>query len=519
MTGTAPIPSAAQRSAWLARAAALQREPALRSVEPRALVRPVADPAAWQGWRMEDAGRPADLATNGLRRGAEIHLDLGEHLVGHIELDLATTGGAADSPLRLRVRLSELPGEAAEALGPERPPTAGLSHAWYQDEMLTVEEMPATVRVPRRMAGRWLSLHVIDTAPNWELAVRGVRMLARTGARHALPPPPAGLDPLLSAVDQAALRTLRNCVQTVFEDGPKRDRRLWTGDLRLQLLADGVSFRSVAVAERSLCLLAAFTREADGAFPACCFERPAPHAARDVITDYCLALPAILRQLLRMGGDHALVAELAPLARHQITLALGWLDAGGAVVPPQGWWTFIDWKDGLDRRAPLHGVLCWAVDAWLGLAGDLGLDADGDRELLARLRAAGRAAFGAGVQVSWAAAAWLVLGGVLAGSEGRAALLATVDDAQALRPGGPYLMHHVVHALVLCGERARADALIASYWGGMVRRGADVFWEVYDPDEPRRSPYRDFRMNSACHAWSCTPAWFLRAPGEAARPS
>mgnify|MGYP000588400077 CR=1 FL=1 len=45
------------------------------------------------------------------------------------------------------------------------------------------------------------------------------------------------------------------------------------------------------------------------------YERPAPHAAADVITDYCLALPAILRELLRQGGDRALVAGLAPLAR------------------------------------------------------------------------------------------------------------------------------------------------------------------------------------------------------------
>lgn len=28
-----------------------------------------------------------------------------------------------------------------------------------------------------------------------------------------------------------------DCMQSVFEDGPKRDRRLWLGDLRLQALA------------------------------------------------------------------------------------------------------------------------------------------------------------------------------------------------------------------------------------------------------------------------------------------
>jgi alpha-L-rhamnosidase len=514
MHPAAPTPD--QRAAWLARAAALQRPPNVRQVAPVALVQAVADAAAWQGWRMVPCGPPGRLAAMRLGRGATVLVDFGEHLVGHLELELASAGAPPDSPLRLRLCMSELPAEAAEA---GIPPGGTISHAWYQDETVTLDELPAVWRLPRRLAGRYLTLQVVDTSPAWDLVVTAVRLCAVTGASHLLPPPPAGLDARLQAVDQVALRTLRNCMHTVFEDGPKRDRRLWTGDLRLQMLANGVSFRDTALSERSLCLLAAFTREQDGAFPACCFERPAPHAAADVITDYCLALPAILRELLRQGGDRALVAGLAPLARHQIALATTWLGSDGTVVPPPGWWTFIDWQEGLDRRAPLHGVLCWALDAWLGLAASLGLDPGQDAALLERLRAAGRQAFCSGPLPSWAAAAWLVLGGVLAGAEARRMLLGALDDPAAIPPGGPYLMHQVVHALCLTGEHARAHGLLSSYWGGMVERGADTFWEVYDAREPRRSPYRDFRLNSACHAWSCTPAWFLRDPQAASRPS
>lgn len=43
-----------------------------------------------------------------------------------------------------------------------------------------------------------------------------------------------------------------------------------------------------------------------------------------------------------------------------------------------------------------------------------------------------------------------------------------------------------------------------------LKRGADTFWEVYDPAKPAWSPYGDSRMYSACHAWSCTPSWCLR---------
>jgi hypothetical protein len=55
-----------------------------------------------------------------------------------------------------------------------------------------------------------------------------------------------------------------------------------------------------------------------------------------------------------------------------------------------------------------------------------------------------------------------------------------------------------------------AGQMIKDYWGGMVKKGADTFWEVYDPEDDFLSPYGSFMMNSYCHAWSCTPVYFLR---------
>ena len=45
----------------------------------------------------------------------------------------------------------------------------------------------------------------------------------------------------------------------------------------------------------------------------------------------------------------------------------------------------------------------------------------------------------------------------------------------------------------------------------MIQAGMNVFPEVFVPDNPRLTPYgNDPRINSACHAWSCAPAYFLR---------
>ncbi len=57
---------------------------------------------------------------------------------------------------------------------------------------------------------------------------------------------------------------------------------------------------------------------------------------------------------------------------------------------------------------------------------------------------------------------------------------------------------------------AQALQIIRDYWGKMVTFGADTFWEVFDPAQEKLSPYGTHLINSYCHAWSCTPAVFIR---------
>jgi alpha-L-rhamnosidase len=114
-------------------------------------------------------------------------------------------------------------------------------------------------------------------------------------------------------------------------------------------------------------------------------------------------------------------------------------------------------------------------------------------------------------QVSWASQAWLILAGVPTQEEGAEAVKNTLKTQAAIRPVTPYLYHHMVDAMLTCGMNDDAVNLLRSYWGGMVSAGADTFWEVYVPSDPMLSPYKSLHINSYCHAWSCTPAYFLRS--------
>lgn len=74
----------------------------------------------------------------------------------------------------------------------------------------------------------------------------------------------------------------------------------------------------------------------------------------------------------------------------------------------------------------------------------------------------------------------------------------------------PYMYHNYIDALLHVGEKNKALQKLEIYWGGMVRLGADTFWELYNPENADESPYGGTIVNSYCHAWSCGPAYFLR---------
>lgn len=113
-------------------------------------------------------------------------------------------------------------------------------------------------------------------------------------------------------------------------------------------------------------------------------------------------------------------------------------------------------------------------------------------------------------QVSYASQVWMILAEVVDSKHGAAIL----DRLTALSPDknmvSPYMNHHFVEALFMCGKKKEAIDYMKYYWGGMISLGADTFWELYNPENPAESPYGSSIVNSYCHAWSCTPTYLIR---------
>ncbi|MFA5209613.1 MAG: glycoside hydrolase, partial [Proteiniphilum sp.] len=113
-------------------------------------------------------------------------------------------------------------------------------------------------------------------------------------------------------------------------------------------------------------------------------------------------------------------------------------------------------------------------------------------------------------QISYASQIWMILSGVASREEAEQALVALEQMEDACKPGTPYLYHYYIEALIESGLNTKAREKMIDYWGGMIQKGADTFWEAYDPEDDFLSPYNFFPINSYCHAWSCTPVYFIR---------
>ena len=385
--------------------------------------------------------------------------------------------------------------------------------------------MPATITIPRRLAFRYVKVELLGASPYFDFHITDMQLKATTAVTFKPPLLAPTTSPLIADIDRVGLNTLKECMQTVYEDGPKRDRRLWIGDLYLESLANQYSYQKNDLTKRCFYLLAGLSGD-DGILISNVFETPEPHAqVGNRLLDYCFLFNVALKEYVAATDDKQTGIDLWPVAKKQLDIARKYAGKDGMmdyIKAGKEWWVFFDWKDDLDKQACLQGLTIYTLNQTYALAKILGKE-DEVADIPALAKKLKNAAYknlynpksglfvsGIKKQVSYGAQAWMVLSGVVSKTEGQAALKALVSTKDAVRPGAPYMFHYYVAALIESGLKAEAKEAVETYWGGMIKKGADTFWEVYDPKDELKSPYNFYPVNSYCHAWSCTPVYFIR---------
>lgn len=451
-----------------------------------------------------------DYRSRSFSKGDSVCLDFGTHLVGHVTLKFGFRGSHPDAPAWLRLKFAERECELSENAEEYH---GWISMGWIQQEQIHIDVLPAVLALPRRYAFRYLQIEVLDVSSKYQLTLEDAFCVATTSADEQKLTSYAP-SPRMAHLDAVACRTLRNCMQNVFEDGPKRDRRLWIGDLRMQALANYETFQNYDLVKRCLYLFAGTTLE-QGRVGACLFIEPEIEVDDTVMFDYSLFFIPTLLDYYKATGDMETLKDLAPTGWKQLELAQSYFDENGLVRDSDVLgWCFVDWNLFLNKQASAQGIYLYCLKAAMEIAQLLGADtaalqADYDAKRVAAEMLWNGEFYvsGEGKQISWASQVWMTLGGAM---HGGAELLKRLENIQAEAMVTPYMYHNYVDALLAAGEKEKALDVLCAYWGGMLDQGADTFWELYNPQNPNESPYGGTIVNSYCHAWSCAPTYFLR---------
>ena len=450
-----------------------------------------------------------------MNKGDEALFDFGDHYVGYLTIDFEPTERHPDSPLYFQIRFFEHQEEMSEDPAKYK---GWISPSWIQQEQIHIDVIPCSYRLERRYAFRYVKITILRSSGNFPVKLCKLTLNSVSSADDTKLIPFNGReeDRLL---DRVAVRTLHECMQEVFEDGPKRDQRLWLGDLRLQALANYETYRDLELIKRCLYLFAGDTLE-NGLVANNMFVRPKAECDSQYMVDYSLFFISTLWDYYEASGDVEALKELEPIAYHQYELFSTSFDEQGLLDLSKAGNCFVDWSQMLEKQASGHAIYIYALKDLVKIEHTLGKEtALLEKEIQAKSEAARKHWFdkkkglfvgGKYRKISYATQIWMVLAGVVTGTDGARILERVEKYPFATKPATPYLYHHYIQALIDCGEKKKAYEKMTAYWGGMCDLGADTFWELYNPGNPKESPYGGKIIHSYCHAWSCTPCYFLR---------
>lgn len=508
-----------QKDEWKQKAADLKTNLNFFDRTPKYSGRIIQDKADFFGYRFKPEKDILPNCAFELEINSEICFDFGEHLVGYFQFDVDFIGDNVGGPLRFKIILGEIPAEIGEDIDPY---SGKLSRAWFQDEIFTLEYLPQTITFPRRFAFQYVKIVLIAKSFDYEVVIKNIKCICATSADSNIEKYPMPvLDKELNKIDTVALRTLRNTMQDTFIDGPKRDKRLWLGDLPLMSQANNLTFKNPTIAKKCFYLFASQLMP-DGRMPACIYRKPEIKGGTEYIVDYAILFGSYMSDYAKETGDWETVKDLWEAAYIQAEIIMNQLDEHGLFNNPNNNWVFIDWNPELERQAVINAIIIYSLKKLSSIAERFNFLNEKEKleSIISKMKEAvvdnfydskKKIFFSSDKkQISWASQVWMILADVVDDKTAKLILSKVINDNNFVKPVTPYLYHYALEALFKYDFRTEAIGIIKDYWGGMVRKGASTFWEVYKSDDPKFSPYDNYLLNSYCHSWSCIPAYFFR---------
>lgn len=303
--------------------------------------------------------------------------------------------------------------------------------------------------------------------------------------------------------------TLHLCMMNFLNDGIKRDRLPWAGDLAVSLLGNAYSFADRQMIKDTLALFGAVSVKV---------------AHINTIVDYSLWYIINHNFYQLWFGDMDFLRREYPAIRSTLDFLLELRDSNSFLrADRKGDWLFIDWVDGAKTTA-LQMLFFMALKAGAALAARM---ADSDRkdildkageDLRQKIRekaldqekhlftsAPGKK------EISRHANLLAAVSGI-AGDTEKAAIRKALTGKELPPVGTPYMSVFEAMALAECGAPEDAVNIVREIWGNMLADGATTFWEGFTPGASFAENLTFYGRpfgKSLCHAWSAGPLFLL----------
>lgn len=484
-----------------------KRELLHKKISPVSIVDVVKDNNSFQGYKilkLNDIQFPLKLEKE------SIIIDFGDHYTGYLNIEMSGLDiRIPDSPTNIEFYFAEMPIELAEI--PEDSPKS-ISIGWMQKDFKSVVFMPHKTSLERRYSFRYVKLTRVDSV-RFPVLIDSIYVDAVSAVDINKVKKAEFVDKKLRLIDEICVKTLKECEQDVFEDGPKRDRRLWIGDLRLQALVDYETFENFDLIKRCIYLFAEH-RCNNGLVAPCVFPDTPPYVSQWYYLDYSLWFISCVYEYLINTGDKAFAEQLYDVALQQIEFADSVFDRQKGIIDAP---FFIDHGQ-FDKTVSSLSLFAYVIYQFIDLSKLLDKPTECFEKLISDVRLAvlkyysreEKLFISPNGEVSWHSQIWGSLSGAISLCESKDVLSKTSKDNPSIRCSSPYMNHFYLESLFNCGMRNEAVDFIKYYWGAIIDAGFDCCPECFEIGNDRLTPYSNASLNSACHAWSCTPSYWLR---------
>ncbi len=322
-------------------------------------------------------------------------------------------------------------------------------------------------------------------------------------------------NPLLTKIWYTGAYTTHLCMQEDIWDAPKRDRRMWMGDLQVSGEVINNVFLDRFLMEQTMRRLRS---QAQGGNP------PSALPANDVngIPGYSCAWICGLADFYKHTGALGYVRSQRVLLLSLLAYMQQSFNNQDLFDNSHNHWCFTDWASKLHGNTPQSYT---ATDLYTFLAvrravfllralGDTAAAHHWEKWDTRIIRAARKHLVNAaGTYTNLRQVNAMAIDSGVADAAQRRAIEARILGpycASWRQISSPYYNNFVLFALGHLGRTYQGLQFVQKYWGGMIREGATTFWEGYDPSWPKIHFHRHLQADwtqgyfvSLCHGWSC----------------